>query len=117
MKNFAIIATLVMTASVAGAVSYPVQPPKSAEDTVIQIQSVKLQEFLGANAPPGIPKSWRLVSVSAGEIANSSNLWFQDADGSVYLLPAITASNRLMIHNHVYKIPAKLTAAPTENKQ
>jgi hypothetical protein len=48
-----------------------------------------------------------MISASSGEKPNSSNLWFNDMKGSVYLLQGFTSQNRFINHEQVYKIPAK----------
>ena len=101
---FTLIALVITTT--AYAVSYPVQFPKGLEEFTA-IEGIKFQDAHGTNNPPSIPKSWKLISVSSGEKSNSNNLWFQDADGSVYLLQGFTSQNKFFIHEHVYKIPAK----------
>jgi len=101
-----IIITVLLITSAAYAVSYPVQFPKGLEEFTA-IEGIKFKDALGTSNPPSIPKSWKLISVSNGEKSNSNNLWFQDMDGSVYLLQGFTSRNKFYIHEHVYKIPAK----------
>ena len=105
MKLLFTLVALVITTT-AYAVSYPVQFPKGLEEFTA-IEGIKFQDAHGTSNPPSIPKSWKLISVSSGEKSNSNNLWFQDTDGSVYLLQGFTSQNRFIIHEHVYKIPAK----------
>jgi hypothetical protein len=105
MRLSIILAALLITTS-AQAVSYPVQFPKSLEESNTN-EGIKVKDAHGTSNPPSILKSWKLISVSNGEKSNSSNLWFQDADGSVYLLQGYTSQNSFIIHEHVYKIPAK----------
>ena len=105
MKLFIILAVLLITPS-AYAVSYPVQFPKGLEEFTA-IEGIKFQDAHGTSNPPSIPKTWKLISVSSGEKSNSNNLWFQDADGSVYLLQGFTSQDKFFIHEHVYKITAK----------
>jgi hypothetical protein len=105
MRRLFILTVLLMTPA-AHAVSYPPQFPKGLEEFAT-IDAIKFQDAHGTSNPPSIPKSWKLISVSSGEKSNSNNLWFQDADGSVYLLQGFTAQNKFFIHEHVYKIPAK----------
>ena len=93
-------------ATAAQAVSYPVQFPKGLEEFTT-IEPIKFQEAHGTINPPSIPKSWKLIGVSSGEKSNSNNLWFQDADGSVYLVQGSVLQNRFIIHEQVYKIPAR----------
>ena len=104
--RLSIILVVLLIAPVAHAVSYPTQFPKGLEEFTT-IQGIKFQDAHGTNNPPSIPKTWKLISVSTGEKSNSNNLWFQDADGSVYLLQGFTSVNKFIIHEHVYKIPAK----------
>ena len=105
MRVTIMLAVLLMAPAVF-AVSYPPQFPKGLEEFAT-IEGIRFQEAHGTVNPPSIPKSWKLVSVSSGEKSNSNNLWFQDADGSVYLLQGFTSQNKFFIHEHVYKIPAK----------
>jgi hypothetical protein len=105
MRLWIILAALLITTT-AHAVSYPVQIPKGVEEFTT-IEGIKIQDAHGTVNPPSIPKSWKLICVSTGEKSNSNNLWFQDADGSVYLLQGIMSQNRFIIHENVYKIPAK----------
>jgi hypothetical protein len=105
MRLSIILTTLLITMT-AYAVSYPVQFPKGLEEFTT-IEGIKFHDAHGTSNPPSIPKSWKLISVSSGEKSNSNNLWFQDADGSVYLLQGFTSQNKFFIHEHVYKIPAK----------
>jgi hypothetical protein len=101
-----IILIMLLITPAAYAVSYPVQFPKEVEEFTT-IEGIKFKDAHGTVNPPSIPKSWKLISVSSGEKSNSSNLWFQDADGSVYLLQVFTVQNKFVIHDLVYKIPAK----------
>jgi hypothetical protein len=105
MRQSIILIVLLITTT-AYAVSYPVQFPKGLEEFTA-IEGIKFQDAHGTSNPPSIPKSWKLISVSSGEKSNSNNLWFQDTDGSVYLLQGFTSQNKFFIHEHVYKIPAK----------
>jgi len=101
-----IIITVLLITSAAYAVSYPVQFPKGLEEFTA-IEGIKFKDAQGTSNPPSVPKSWKLISVSNGEKSNSNNLWFQDTDGSVYLLQGFTSQNKFYIHEHVYNIPAK----------
>jgi hypothetical protein len=105
MRLSIILATLLITTT-AQAVSYPVQIPKGLEEFTA-IEGIRFQDAHGTSNPPSIPKSWKLISVSNGEKSNANNLWFQDTDGSVYLLQGFTLQNKFIIHEQVYKIPAK----------
>jgi len=105
MRLSIILATFLISTA-AHALSYPVQFPKGLEEFTT-IEGIRFKDAHGTNNPPSIPKSWKLISVSSGEKSNANNLWFQDADGSVYLIQGFTSQNRFVIHEHVYKIPAK----------
>jgi hypothetical protein len=103
--RFFITAAVLFTATTAYAVSYPVQPPKGLEE-ITAVEGVRFNDAQGPANFSSIPKTWKLISVSTGE-KNSNNLWFQDADGSVYLVQGSVLQNRLIIHEQVYKIPAR----------
>ena len=106
MRLMIIIIALLLLAPAAYGVSYPVQVPKGLEEFTT-IEGIRFQDAQGTSTPPSIPKSWKLVSVSSGEKSNSNNLWFQDVDGTIYLLQGFMSQNKFFIHEHVYKIPAK----------
>ena len=57
--------------------------------------------------PISIPKRWKLVSVSNGENLSSNNLWFQDTDGTVYLLNGYMKNGQFTMDKTVQKIIAK----------
>jgi hypothetical protein len=101
-----IILTALLIAGTAQATSYVPQLPQGLEEFTT-IEGIKFKDARGTKNPPSIPKSWKLISVSNGEKSNSNNLWFQDSDGSVYLLQGFSSKNKFIIHEQVYKIPAK----------
>ena len=101
-----IILVVLLIASTAYAVSYPPKFPQRPEE-FITIEWIKLEEAQGTFNPLSIPRSWKLISVSSGEKSNSNNLWFQDTDGSVYLLQGFMSQDKLILHENVYRIPAK----------
>lgn len=107
MRLFPAITMIVFFAPVAWATSYPLPAPPPVHEEFTSVEAVKFREAKGTSAPLSIPKSWKLISVSIGEKANSSNLWFQDSNGSIYLLQGFTSQNKFFIHDDVYKIPAK----------
>jgi len=72
-----------------------------------KIYATMLRDIQGTSPTPSIPKSWKLIGVSTGEKSNSNNLWFQDTDGSIILLQGFTSQNKFIIHENLYKIPAK----------
>ncbi len=71
------------------------------------LEKIKLEDVNGSSKPLSIPKTWKLVSVSENSKTNYCNLWFQDANGSVYLLQEYTSRNQINIRPYVYTIPAK----------
>jgi hypothetical protein len=108
MRHVLIIILFLFTSPAAWAVSVP--PPQDhppVHEELTTVEAMKFRDAQGTSTPPSIPKSWKLISVSNGEKSNSNNLWFQDADGSVYLLQGFTTKNKYFIHENVYKIPAK----------
>jgi hypothetical protein len=96
-----------LAAPVARATSYPIAVPQPVLEEFTAVDAIKFRETQGAVTSSSIPKSWKLISVSTGEKPNSSNLWFQDSDGSIYLLQGFTSQNKFYIHEKTYKIPAK----------
>ncbi|MRR56367.1 MAG: hypothetical protein EG822_18015 [Deltaproteobacteria bacterium] len=104
--RLSIVLVALLIAGTAQATSYVPQFPQGLEQFTT-IEGIKFNDASGKHNPPSIPKSWKLISVSNGEKANANNLWFQDSDGSVYLLQGFTSRNKFIIHEHVYKIPAK----------
>jgi hypothetical protein len=96
-----------LTTPVAWAVSVPQHVTAPVLEEFTAVEAIKFRDAQGAANPTSIPKSWKLISVSTGEKSNSSNLWFQDSDGSVYLLQGFTSQNKFFIHENTYKIPAK----------
>ena len=107
MRLTLIIITFLITTPVAWAVSYTPHEPQAVPEEFSSVEAIKFRDAKGVNTTLPIPKSWKLIGVSTGEKANSSNLWFQDSDGSVYLLQGFMSQNKLFIHENVYKIPAK----------
>ena len=106
MKALILTALAILLAPAAHAVSYPPPFPSGLEEFTA-IEGIRFLDARGEKNPPSIPKSWTLISVSSGEKSNANNLWFQDADGSVYLLQGHTSGSKFFIHDIVYKIPAK----------
>jgi hypothetical protein len=107
MRIFLIITTFLFTTPAAWAVSVPPHVPPMALEEFTAVETIKFRDTQSTANPTSIPKSWKLISVSTGEKSNSSNLWFQDSDGSVYLLQGFTSQNKFFIHENTYKIPAK----------
>lgn len=107
MRLFLVITIIMFSTPVAWATSYPLPVPPPVIEEFISLDAVKFHDVQGTNNPPSIPKSWKLISVSTGEKSNSSNLWFQDTNGSVYLLQGFTSQNKFMLHKNMYRLPAK----------
>jgi hypothetical protein len=101
------ITIFLFTTPVAWAVSYPPHAPATGVEEFTSVEAIKFRDAQGTSTLPPIPKSWKLISVSNGEKSNSSNLWFQDTDGSIYLLQGFASQNKFFIHENLYKIPAK----------
>ena len=107
MRLFLAITMIVFITPFAWATSYPLPAPPPVPEEFTSVESIKFRDSHGTNTPPSIPKSWKLISVSNGEKTNFNNLWFQDSNGSIYLLQGFTSQNKFFIHENVYKIPAK----------
>jgi hypothetical protein len=107
MRLALIIITSLFITPVAWATSYPLPSPPPVPEEFISVEAVKFRDVHGTNNSPAIPKSWKLISVSNGEKSNSNNLWFQDTNGSVYLLQGFTLQNKFILHENMYRIPAK----------
>ncbi len=101
------IITFLLISNSAWATSYPPNFPPAVLEELSYVEAIKFRDAKGTCIPLSIPKSWKLISVSTGEKCNSNNLWFQDSDGSIYLLQGFTSQNKFIIHENVYKIPAK----------
>ena len=107
MRIFLITTMLLIISSATWAVSVPPHVPAAVLEEFAALEPIKFRDIQGANTSPAIPKSWKLISVSGGEKSNSNNMWFQDSDGSVFLLQGFTSQNKFIIHENVYKIPVK----------
>lgn len=107
MRIFLIIILFLFTIPVAWATSYPPPTPPPILEEFTSVEAIRHRDTHGAGTSPSIPKSWKFIGVSNGEKSNSNNMWFQDSDGSVYLLQGFTSKNKFYIHENVYKIPAK----------
>ena len=69
---------------------------------------IRYDESTGGKLPlPTFPKSWRLVSVSNGEKSNTNTLWFQAADGNVYMLSGFTTYGKYIIDPIANKLNAR----------
>ena len=107
MRLFLAMTMILFITSVAWATSYPLPVPPAVHEEFTSVEAIKFRDAKGTSTPLSIPKSWKLISVSNGEKSNSSNLWFQDPNGSVYLLQGFTLQNKFILHDSMYRIPAK----------
>ena len=107
MRILMSITLLLITNQVVWAVSASPHVPPPVIEEFTSVDAIKFRDAQGTATSASIPKSWKLISVSTGEKSNSNNLWFQDSDGSVYLLQGFTSQNKFFIHENLYKIPVK----------
>ena len=107
MRLFLVITMILFITPVAWATSYPLPAPPPVHEEFTSVEAIKFRDAKGTSTPLSIPKSWKLISVSNGEKANFNNLWFQDADGSIYLLQGFTSQHKFVIHENIFKLPAK----------
>lgn len=58
---------------------------------------------------PQIPTGWKLVSAEQGRASNETNLWFQDAAGSVYMVQGFKDPNsrEFLVYHYVNQIGGK----------
>jgi hypothetical protein len=63
----------------------------------------------GAGDPAiAIPRDWRFVGVGNGEHPNSTNLWFEGKDGTIYLVRGFTSAGTFTVkYTAVQKIPRR----------
>ena len=55
------------------------------------VKEVRFDETTGGKKPvPKLPKDWRFVGVSNGGKTNCNILWFQDKEGSIYMVRGST---------------------------
>ena len=85
-----------------------------AEDNIPAIPGLKgftIFDAIGTESKSdpeiAIPKRWKFIGVSNGEKSNSNNLWFQDTDGSIYMIDGYTKYNQFIIKKVVHKLNAK----------
>jgi hypothetical protein len=65
------------------------------------IAEIRFDESMGGKKPtPTLPSAWRFIGVSNGEKRNSNNLWFQDKDGSIYLVQGFTTERELIVQEN-----------------
>jgi hypothetical protein len=71
------------------------------------IADIRFDESMGEKkATPKLPSTWRFVGVSNGEKRNSNNLWFQDKDGSIYLVQGFTTEREFIVQENIQKLNA-----------
>jgi hypothetical protein len=69
------------------------------------IAEIRFDESMGEKKPtPTLPSGWRFIGVSNGEKENSNNLWFQDKDGSIYLVQGFTTHNEFILQPNIQKL-------------
>lgn len=57
------------------------------------LEDVRFDESAGERKPaPRIPRDWRLLGVSNGGSVNANNLWFQDKEGTIYVVHGFTVA-------------------------
>ncbi|SRR6266480_1216655 len=79
------------------------QPPLAG----FTIAEIRFDESMGEKKPtPKLPGTWRFIGVSNGEMANSNNLWFQDRDGSIYLVQGFTTERQFIVRENIQKLNA-----------
>ncbi|WP_135230542.1 hypothetical protein [Deinococcus fonticola] len=79
-----------------------------ANTNTFRVTDIRYDESMGTKLPlPTFPKNWKLISVSNGEKANSNTLWFQSADGNVYMLSGFTTYGQFIIDGTAEKLNAR----------
>jgi hypothetical protein len=69
------------------------------------VGEIRFDESTGEKKPtPTLPSGWRFIGVSNGEKENSNNLWFQDKDGSIYLVQGFTTHSQFIINANIQKL-------------
>jgi hypothetical protein len=84
-----------------------IRHPYKASATVWDFftREVRFDESVRGKRPtPKIAKTWRLVGVKKGQAVNSTELWFQDPDGTVYLVQGFTNSTGEFIVSNVVDV-------------
>ena len=72
-----------------------------------RVAEIRSDESMGGKKPtPIIPSTWRFIGVSNGEKGNSNNLWFQDKDGSIYLVQGFTTETEFILLENIQKLNA-----------
>lgn len=64
---------------------------------------------LGSQTTPLIPTGWRLITAAQGRAPNETNLWFQDAAGSVYMVQGFKDPNsrEFLVYHYVNQIESE----------
>jgi hypothetical protein len=72
------------------------------------IKQVRFDESMGTKKPtPQIPKSWRFIAVSNGQGTNSNNVWFQDEDGTIYIVRGFSDGDDFILRQSLQKLEVK----------
>ena len=71
------------------------------------ISEIRFDESMGEKkSTPKLPGTWRFIGVSNGEKRNSNNLWFQDRDGSIYLVQGFTTEREFIVQESIQRLNA-----------
>jgi hypothetical protein len=69
------------------------------------VAEIRFDESVGEKKPtPKLPSTWRFIGVSNGEKQNSNNLWFQDKDGSIYLVQGFNTGSQFIVQENIQKL-------------
>ena len=70
-----------------------------------RIGEVRFDESVGGRqATPQIPKAWKFMGAGPGSAINGCTLWFQGADGSMYVLKGFTDNETFILRSSVQKL-------------
>ena len=73
-----------------------------------KIEPIKANtSMFSSNKPVTLPKGWRFIGVSNGEKINSNNLWFQDADGNIFLISGYNDGSKFYLSGNIQTLEAK----------
>ena len=63
-----------------------------------EIRQIRFDESEGQQKPtPQIPKNWRFVGVANGELQNNNTLWFQDSDGTIFMINGFSTGGKFIL--------------------
>lgn len=105
--NLAKASAVFFALTTAGLLAYTTVAAQANSNT-FRVQDIRYDESTGTKLPvPTFPKGWKLISVSNGEKGNSNTLWFQAADGNVYMMSGFTTYGEFIIDKAVGKLNAR----------